>query len=328
MGKALRAHSSHSAGVSAIGPGREFDLIRGFLRGGAPLPAEVRVGPGDDCAVVGSLAISTDLSVEGVHFRRDWLRPREIGWRAAAAALSDLAAMGARPVGVLVSLSVPPADAGSFATALMLGAREAVEAVGGVLLGGDLTRSPAGVAVDVVVVGESERPVLRSGARPGDGLWVTGELGGAAAFVRARVQGGRPRRGARSRFARPEPRIAAGRWLAERGIATAMLDLSDGLAGDATHLAAASGVAIDLQLDDLPVHTAADPELALRGGEDYELCFTASDLHAETRSAFAADLGLRLTRVGTVRRGRGVWIERQGRRDAVGSAGFQHFKGG
>ncbi|MDP9349657.1 MAG: AIR synthase related protein, partial [Gemmatimonadota bacterium] len=139
-------------GFPALAPGAEFDLIRRFYRR-APWRGrvDVPVGPGDDCAVVhgAGIALSSDMSVEGVHFRRDWLGFREIGFRAAAGALSDLAAVAARPIGVLVSLAVPEADAGDPAVEVMEGVREVVEGVGGSVLGGDVTRSPGGLVVDV-----------------------------------------------------------------------------------------------------------------------------------------------------------------------------------
>ena len=161
-----------------LAPGAEFDLIRRFLPHAPRLGRQdVRVGPGDDCAVVtgNGIALSTDLSIEGTHFRREWLSPHEIGCRAASAALSDLAAMAARPIGVLVSLAVSETDADEFAVHVMEGIHDAVERVGGVVLGGDLTRSPGPVVVDLTVIGETAEPVLRSGAKVGDEVWVTGE---------------------------------------------------------------------------------------------------------------------------------------------------------
>ncbi|HYW08605.1 MAG TPA: thiamine-phosphate kinase, partial [Longimicrobium sp.] len=282
---------------SRLAPGAEFDLIRRFLaagRGGAH-PGVV-VGPGDDCAVVtgDGIALSVDMSVEGVHFRRDWLKPAEIGWRATAAALSDLAAVAARPIGVLASLSVPEADAGSFALRVMEGVSAAVSQVGGVLLGGDLTRSPGPLVVDVVAVGQCSSPVLRSGARPGDEVWVTGELGGSGSFVASRLAGRRAPAGARDRFARPVPRTREALRLRELGIPTAMLDISDGIAGDAAHIAAASGVAVWIDTPLLPVHPSANVDLALTGGEDYELCFTAAPGAVDEVGAEFAEKGVRL----------------------------------
>lgn len=311
-----------------LGPGAEFDLIRRFVPDPVRHP-NVRVGPGDDCAVVSAdgIAVSADMSVEGTHFRREWLSPNEIGWRATAAALSDLAAVAARPIGVLASLALPEQDAGGFAEELMGGVRAAAEQQGGVLVGGDLARTAGPVVVDIVVLGECPRPVLRSGARPGDELWVTGELGGAAVAARALLQSTQPDPDARERFARPAPRIHEALWLAERGLPRAMLDLSDGLGGDAAHLAAASGVAVVIELEQLPLHPAATVQDGLSGGEDYELCFAARPGSLAPHTAgFQDRFGLRLTRVGGIQDGAGVWqSNRRGGREPVGVGGFQHF---
>jgi thiamine-monophosphate kinase len=328
---------------SALAPGPEFDLIRRFLApdGDAPQRADVRVGPGDDCAVVAGngIAISSDMSVEDVHFRRDWLSARETGWRAAAAALSDLAAMAARPIGVLAALAVRIEDADTYAVHLMQGVRAAAESVGGVLLGGDLTRSEGPTVVDVTVVGECPSPVLRSGARPGDEVWVTGELGGSAAWVAGLLRGELPGSLARERFAAPVPRVREALWLAARGIPTAMIDLSDGLAGDVAHVAAASGVAVVLEPELVPVHEAARTAsvteagvlaIALAGGEDYELCFCARPGATEPHVAeFVREHGVPLTRVGRVEEGSGVWRgTADGQRAPLALRGFQHFGGG
>jgi thiamine-monophosphate kinase len=325
--------------LPALAPGAEFDLIRRFYRS-APWRArvDVPVGPGDDCAVVrgAGIALSSDMSVEGVHFRRDWLTFHEIGFRAAAGALSDLAAVAARPIGVLVSLAVPEADAGDPAAEVMEGVREVVESVGGSVLGGDVTRSPSGLVVDVTVVGESPRPVLRSGAERGDEVWVTGELGAPATAIRRLLEGGEPDPAARERFARPAPRVHEALWLAARGLPRAMVDLSDGLAGDAAHLSAASGVAVLLVEELIPVHpaahaVAADAEdalrLALGGGEDYELCFTAplGSVHPH-RDAFQRETGVRLSCVGRIGGGDGVWwTDPEGHRRPLGFGAYQHF---
>lgn len=334
-----RMHAPGEGPPLAAGP--EFDLIRRFLPKHSPARADVRVGPGDDCAVVAGdgIALSADMSVEGVHFRRDWLGFREIGWRAAAAALSDLAAVAARPVGILVSLAVPPADAGEPAVEVMEGVRAAASEVGAALLGGDLARTPGPMTIDVTVVGEAPHPVLRSGASIGDEVWVTGELGGSGLYVEQMLGGWRPSRRARERYTAPVPRIAEARWLAERGLARAMIDLSDGLAGDAAHLAAANGVAILLSPELIPIHPdvvrhAATTEDALRlavsGGEDYELCFAAALGEVEPHvHAFQAAFGTRLTCVGRVAGGDGVWwTDAEGNRRAIGVGGYQHFARG
>jgi thiamine-monophosphate kinase len=303
--------------VIRLGPGIEFDMIRRFLHEAAVAAGRgdpaIRVGPGDDCAVVAGegIAITTDMVVEDVHFRRAWLDPAEIGYHAAAAALSDLAAMAARPIGVLASVALGPGDEDRVGVELMDGVAAAVDIEAGRLLGGDLTRSPGPLVVDIVGVGEALRPVLRSGAGPGDEVWVTGALGGAAAAVAAWLDGRDPPAAARAAFARPRPRTREARFLARRGVPTAMLDLSDGIAGDAGHLAAASGVRVVVRAHALPVaetarEVAGSEEaavgLAATGGQDYELCFTASPGAVE--DAIAEELrsryGCVLTRVGDV----------------------------
>ncbi len=309
------------AGRLPLGPGGEFDLIRAFTAGDTALPAGVALGPGDDAAVLeGGWVVSTDLSVEDVHFRRAWLRDEEIGWRAAAAALSDVAAMGAEAVGVLVSLAAPPGREVDL-HAVQRGVRAAAAACGAAVLGGDLSASPGPLFLDLVVLGRAERPVGRSGARPGDEVWVSGVLGGSAAAVRAWSEGRDPAPALRRRFARPEPRVALGRALGAAGAAAAMIDLSDGLAGDAAHLAAASGVRVVLEAGRVPVDEAAREalgpeaarEAALHGGEDYELCFAARPGAVDPpRLADAVGaLGgpaVPLTRVGRVEEGEGVWL--------------------
>ena len=321
--------------VTALGPGGEFDLIRRFLAAGDAMPAEVRVGPGDDAAVLdGGWVVSTDLSVEDVHFRRAWLGDEEIGYRAAAAALSDLAAMAARPVAVLVSMGLPTGR-GVDAERLQAGVRAAARSVGAVVLGGDISSTPGPCVLDVVVLGRTDAPLLRSGARPGDELWVTGALGASAAAVIVWERGDTPAPALRAAFAHPTPRVDAARALAGTGAVHALVDLSDGLAGDAGHLAAASGVRVVLEMGRIPVAAAAREalgdadalEVALHGGEDYELCFAAA-----AGALDAADTGVRagiaLTRVGRVEEGEGVWLlGEDGAIRPAGRGGFSHFEG-
>jgi thiamine-monophosphate kinase len=325
-----------------LGHGAEFDLIRRFLRAGSPaagaLPDSVKVGPGDDCAVVdgGGIALSVDMSIEDIHYRRSWLEPQEIGYRCVAAALSDLAAVAAAPIGVLIALAASDVDGPEVALAVMEGARAAASGYGAALLGGDVTRSPGPLVVDVVVVGETLRPALRRGAQPGDSLWVTGELGAAAAAVAAWIAGRRPEPAARLAFALPAPRIAEAAWLTGHNAVDAMVDISDGLAGDVSHIAAASSVHIVLDAASIPIHPtvhmgAADRADALRvaltGGEDYELCFAAPPGVVERiAESFTQTFNIPLTCVGTVHEGAGVSL-----RDVDGSVrdlalhGFNHF---
>ena len=296
------------------------------------------MGPGDDAAVLaGGWVVSTDLSIENVHFRTEWLSHGDVGFRAAAAALSDLAAMAAEPVGVLVSLAVPDEpERDALAIEVYAGAAEAAEASGAAVLGGDLTRSPGPWIVDVAVVGRAKPPVLRSGAAPGDAVWVTGTLGASAAAVRMWRAGHVPSDRLRAAFRRPTPRIPEALWLRDRAGARALVDLSDGLAGDAGHVAAASGVGIALDREAVPVARAAVEALgseealdaALRGGEDYELLVVVPPgALDEVRGAFHDTFGLAVTKVGRVVEKEGVWMDdpASGELRALEAGGFDHF---
>jgi len=315
-----------------LGPGREFDRVR---RIAAALGA--RAAPlDDDCAVLAPshkcLVASTDVSVEGVHFRRDWLALEEIGWRAAAAALSDLAAEGADAAGLLVALTVPAGAEDTDVVSLMTGAGAAAKEAGAAVIGGDLSSGP-GWSLAVTVLGWAAQPVTRAGAIPGDGIWVTGSLGAPRAALEAWRRREPPDSAAREAFAHPVPRLAAGRWLSSHG-ARAMIDVSDGLGADAAHLAAASGVAIILELDRVPVAPPALPEarrlgipaerFAAESGEEYELLVALpEDFGRDDASALRNAVGLNLTRVGKVGPGAGVQAELAGA--AVTLAGYDHF---
>lgn len=313
-----------------LGGGTEFDLIRRIVANSSDtLPPGVVIGPGDDCAVLDHGIVATiDMAVEGVHFRREWVTPEAIGWRAAAAALSDIAAMAAAPVGVLIAVAAARDDAGEFLPAVMAGARASASAAGAALLGGDVTRSSGPFVIDIAALGRAQRPVLRSGARPGDSVWVTGVLGGAAAAVASWSRGAPPEASAAEAYAHPRPRIAEALWLAERAMPSAMIDLSDGLAGDAGHIAAASGVRIVVEAALVPAHEAAryDAGLALSGGDDYELCLTGANAMIEPLvGAFADTFGIALTRVGRVVAGDGITVlDANG--GAIEIAGYDHFE--
>ncbi len=315
--------SGGERGHTPLGPGGEFDRIRAIWR----RLGEQMSQAGEDCALVtiGSerLAISTDVTIEGTHFRKGWLAPEEVGWRATAAALSDLAAVAAEPRGVMASLGVSPEWPEELVSEVMHGVGQAAAAVDAQLWGGDLVRSER-LVLDVVVVGRAEAPVLRSGAAPGEGLWVTGALGGPAAALAAWLAGGEPEQTARERFAHPRPRIAEALWLRDEG-ATAMIDLSDGLIGDAGHLAAASGVRCVIEDERVPVHPAASPRGALVGGEEYELLAALPrETDNELAAAFEDTFGIRLTRVGRVAEGQGVELLENGAPAAL-PGGFTQF---
>jgi thiamine-monophosphate kinase len=290
-----------------LGAGMEFDAIRAMLR----VWGAQATGIGDDAAVLPlpegeTLVVSTDASFEHVHFRREWLTAREIGGRAAAAALSDLAAMGATPAGLLLALGVPPKWRGDL-DALARGVGEVAAAELCPIVGGNVTRAGE-LSLTITVLGTSPRPLERSGARPDDVLYVTGALGGPGAALDALLRGVTPRDVDRARFASPRPRIAEARWLAEHG-ARAAIDISDGLVADAGHLAAASNVRVVLDLASLPCIEGIAPESAASSGEEYELLVTfAPDARPDAR-AFREQFGLPLTVVGRLTEGSGVSFE-------------------
>ena len=317
--------------MSNLAKGPEFDFIRMVARQSQRRHPLVRLGPGDDCAILGDFAISTDACVENVHFRREWINAEEIGWRATGAALSDLAAVAAEPVAILVSIVFPERDRSGFAEFVMRGATSAADAFGATLIGGDVAAGEQ-LMIDVVAIGTIGEPVLRSGARPGDSVWVTGRLGGAAAAVHAWENQIPVTPEARRRYAHPYPQIAAALWLREQVTLTAMIDLSDGLYGDAAHLAAASGCRIDLDAHSIPIDagSGATFEHAVGGGDDYELCFTAPAGQVEqVRARFEAEFSMPLTRVGDVSAGDGVFERApNGTSRAVEREGYQHFKEG
>jgi thiamine-monophosphate kinase len=245
--------------------------------------------------------------------------------------------MAAVPVGVLVSCGLAPEDVrGSVAGDLHRGVEEAARRVGAAVVGGDLSRSPGPLFLDVVAVGRAEDPILRDGARVGDELWVTGGLGAAGAAVRALGAGRAPPPRVRTAYARPVSRVGEALWLAERGVLHALIDVSDGLAADAGHLASASGVGIVLEADRVPVDPrarllAGDErdalDLALSAGEDYELCFAAPPGAVEELSAsFQAHFAVPLARVGQVVEGQGIYLDRgDGEPVPLRGGGYDHF---
>lgn len=306
-----------------LGPGREFDLIRAIAsRLGTVAPAL-----GDDAAVIPiggtNLVATIDCSLEDVHFRTDWMSHREIGWRAAAAAISDLAAEGASLTGVLVSLGLPGGDEEMTAgVEIMAGIGDVVQEMKGTVLGGDIVRSDR-IIIDVCALGTADHPVSRAGARPGDGIWVTGELGGPGAALAAWSSGIEPAASARKRFVHPVPRIAAGGWLARNG-AHAMIDISDGLAADLGHIAAASGVAVALDANAVPL-LCGKALAALASGEEYELAVALPpEFGVREGAGLFREHDLVLTRVGECRAGSGVHVTLDGR-PVEAPAGFDHF---
>jgi thiamine-monophosphate kinase len=304
------------AGKGAAPPG-EFDLIRAFTRA-LPLTGEgVVLGPGDDAALLRpprgeELVATVDAVEEGVHFDGRFTAA-DVGWKALAVNLSDLAAMGARPLWALVALGVPPGTPAARLAGVARGLGACARRYGVAVAGGNVTRAP-GLSLTVTVVGgvRAGRALRRDGARPGEAVLVSGTLGEAALGL----EPGAPARLAR-RQRRPEPRLALGRALS--GLASAAVDVSDGLVQDLGHLCRASGVGASLRLAELPLSqayrraTAGRPDPwapALSGGEDYELCVTVPVRRVPAALAAARAAGTPLCVVGTVTRARGVQVAR------------------
>jgi thiamine-monophosphate kinase len=293
----------------------EFELLD-RIRARLPQPGpRVLLGSGDDAAVTvpgGATATSVDALVDGVHFRREWSSPAQVGAKALAVALSDLAAMGGEAGEAYVVLGIPADLDEDGCLELLDGMAKVAEETGTTLAGGDVTRAPA-LTLAVTVVGHAASAddlVTRSGARPGDALVVTGELGGAAAGLLA-LEAGDKRRGPIARQLEPKPRLAEGRALAKAG-AGAMIDLSDGLGGDANHLARASGVGLRIDATALPLADGvADLTLAVSGGEDYELLAALPEERLAGAVAAMEEHG-GLTQIGTAVAGEGVEIRLPG----------------
>lgn len=307
----------------------ELTLVRQLRARASSLagPA-VRLGIGDDCALLRTrpgeeLAVTTDLSIAGRHFRLDWHPPESIGHRALARGLSDLAAMGARPLAAFLSLGLPceltqPAsskDSSTWMSRFLDGLLALASTHKTPLAGGDLAESPIAVA-DIVLVGAVPRgrALLRSGARSGDLIYTTGTLGGSSAALKqledaqlkdvAKKNGisGLPKDALASHL-NPQPRIAQGLWLQRRRAATAALDLSDGLSTDLTRICEESDVGAEVDSALLPIHPGATLEQALNGGEDYELLFTASP-SVQVPKSIAGVPSTRIGRILTPRLGR------------------------
>jgi thiamine-monophosphate kinase len=327
----------------------EFELIRRFfVREG--VAARSLLGIGDDCALLATdgaeaIAVSTDMLVEGRHFFAD-VDPVALGHKTLAVNLSDLAAMGARPDAFTLAIALPQADAGwlqGFAQGLFALA----DAHGCELVGGDTTRGPLNLCVTVFGRVPPAEALRRDRARGGDDVWVSGALGAAGWAVDTRLRAGRwptdeatrsALAGARERLERPHPRVALG--MALRGVAHAAIDLSDGLLGDLGHVLERSGAAAGhrlgarLRADAIPVDPALDAlpaerrlALALTGGDDYELLFTAPADRREAIGRIAAGTGLTLSRIGVIDDSPGVrLVDASGHPVSVHDRSFDHFR--
>ena len=332
--------------IAEIGERALVERIR--LRAGLP-PPWLHIGIGDDAAVFqpdrGTLqVITSDGLVEDVHFETAWTSPGAIGYKAVAINLSDLAAMGAEPRGLLLSLSLPSTYAAADFDALVDGAIAAASDARAHLVGGNLARSRGPVVVDVTAFGSvrPRRVLTRAGGRPGDEIYVTGTLGAAAAGLMA-FRRHLADRAALSpevadcvdRYERPRARVRCGMVVGRSRSAHAAIDLSDGIAAAARQLAEASGTGVVIDGGRVPVHPGAvtwanglgaDPvRIAISGGEDYELLFAVP---ARRRRAFehaiAQCRGLAVTSVGHLTKDAGAWLDLNGTREPLGS-GFQHF---
>jgi len=291
------------------------------IKARAPTSSAVRLGIGDDCAILKpppghELLVTTDFCLEERHFRRAWHTPASIGHRTLARGLSDLAAMGAKPLAAFLSLAMPPDVARNprFLDGLLDGLLALAAAHSVPLAGGDTAQAPADqILADIVLLGSAPtgRALRRSTARPGDLLYVTGALGGAAAELTA--LSANPRKFRTTNAADnhphlfPQPRLAVGQALLRRLLATACIDLSDGLSTDLAHLCTASHVAAELDLAQLPLHPLAAAlddraqiNALLHGGEDYELLFTASPSTKIPRSI----AGVPITQIGRILKSR------------------------
>jgi thiamine-monophosphate kinase len=308
----------------------EFALIARLV---AALPcrrADVLAGPGDDAALLRpppgvDLVQTIDTCLEGVHFPTG-LAPADIGWRSLAVNLSDLAAMGAEPAWGLLSLALPRADE-AWVDGFARGVGELASMSGLDLVGGDTVRGPLAITFALTGFAPPGTALRRAGARPGDGIWVTGPLGGGAAGLAAWQRGEPAAAGA---FLRPQPRLAEGQAL--RGLASAAIDVSDGLVQDLGHLLAAGGVGAVIELERLPLDpgaAAAGPEaglhMALNGGDDYQLCFTVPDGRVAELEALATGWRERPVRIGMIRAAPGMELHRDGRVVDLVAGGWDHF---
>lgn len=282
-------------------------------------------GIGDDAAVlrvpVGhEMLVTTDFTIENVHFRREWHPPKIVGWRCLTRGLSDIAAMGGAPVAAFLSLAaagdVPQRWVDEFLKGLLsLGKKWKVP-----LAGGDLAQAESGIQADIVVVGSVPRgkAVLRSGARVGQHIYVTGKLGGSAAAL-ARLRAGLKMRAEDEVHFRPLARVDVGQWLRAHRMASAMIDVSDGLSTDLEHICVESSVGAEIDAKAIP--RVAELKFALHGGDDYELLFTSS------RKVPAVIEGVAVTQIGRIVASSGMKLVENGKIRRLEVKGWEHFRG-
>lgn len=289
-------------------------------------------GIGDDCAVISytrqrDLLVTTDLFLEGIHFRREWQPARSVGYKALARSFSDIAAMGGTPRYAFLSLALPKKIEQRWAREFLRGFLRLADTEDVVLAGGDTSASQGGVMADVMVIGEVAKgqAVRRGGARPGDEIWVTGTLGQAARALSLLEAGEKPQnlRLPYRAFFYPQARLEIGSYLRQRKLATAMIDISDGLSIDLARLCEESGTGARILEEAIPRSPQATLRQVLHGGEDLELLFT---IPAERSRKLPASLGgVTLTRIGKIVRGRNLRIMRGRKARPLPVLGFQHF---
>jgi len=313
----------------------------------------VIVGVGDDAAILEprqnrDLVACCDLSIEGVHFRLEWATPRMIGRKALAVTLSDVAAMGGAANFALVSVALAAGTKDELIDELFGGLFEEAEAFGVSIVGGDTSKSPGPLFIDTTVIGEcaSGAAVRRSSAAPGDIIFVTGSLGGSGLGLKLLESGYRlsedqstaedsARRQAILRHLAPETRMAAGEGIGKLGLATAMIDISDGLSTDLGHILEESHCGAIVRADSIPIAecvkklSSAEQErdpvsLALQSGEEYELLFTARPEMRPRVSELAVGIGLPITAIGEITREPGMRLLREGKESALTPSGYEH----
>ena len=313
-------------------PLSEKKLIERLRRLASGGPSVV-TGIGDDAAVLRvphghDLLVTTDFTIENVHFRREWHPPRVVGWRCLTRGLSDIAAMGGEPQAAFLSLAVGKDVPQKWVDGFLEGLLELAKEFGVPLAGGDTAESRGGIQADIVIVGSTPKgkAVLRSGAKAGEQIYVTGNLGGSA-WALARLAEGMPIGPQYSRHFRPLARVAMGRWLRERGIPSAMIDISDGLSTDLEHICDESRVGAEIELEVIP-RAPTDQrkklvglEFALHGGDDYELLFTSS------RNVPSTIAGVPVTRIGRTTKASGMrMVDADGWMRKLETKGWEHFK--
>jgi thiamine-monophosphate kinase len=288
-------------------------------------------GIGDDCAVLRispahETLVTTDFSLEGIHFRREWHSAKFIGHRCLTRGLSDIAAMGGVPIAAFLSLALPPKLSQAWVNRFMKGLLALAGQHNVTLAGGDTAQSPSGVLADIIVLGSIPRgkAILRSGAKPGDAIYVTGSLGASAAWLKQLLQGHKPRRMPNSLF--PQPRLQTAQFLRQKHLATAMIDLSDGLSTDLSHICEESGVGAELWQDAIPRATIKKStvalEAALHGGDDYELLFTAPERKAVPNQI----AGVPAQKIGRIVSGQSIFLLNKSGRKVLSPEGWLHFK--